>query len=594
MINHGRTLLLNRDGSTRPDSLYYLEEYVDPAFRAVQLPAYLQEFYEILIGSGSDNAFANYRLRQYMLLLHSTEFQAYVYALDPRITYLTDRTVAADQDDVVCKPINALADSITFYFTGKPAINPSAIKMYSSWLVEAVTPTLVRVTDQKGNTSDTLVTFSGGSTNQIAVPGQPDFWFKIASPSLSAGAEWLIETFTSPPGDLTDLMDSLTSYINRNGYQLFPNVEPFTTFSQLWNKYDVFAYRMSGLLLAYIYQIKNGAFNTVPVPIPPAPPIGNTMKFRIVMPADESLTLPIDDGSSGSAGYVQKFTVNWGDGSPTSTVTSYNDPNATHSYLAGTYSITMTGTCEWFSFNHTSDCDKPVAILAFSGDMGFKHLDFAGCSNLLTIVPLGTKIALTDLTYFIAGTGLTSIPAHMFDGCPNAITFNNAMSNLTALVTLPDNLFRYNTKVTDFSYCFAGCTNLKTIGDNMFNGCTATTDFSFCFTDCHKLTAINNTIFVGCSSAASFSYCFCNNFALGAIPTNLFKYCVSVADFSYCFSDCTSLAGSNWGDASHVGSVMYWAALQAIPPVNTDSCFSGCTSLTGYPGSIPIAWGGTA
>ena len=248
MINHARTLLLNRDGNGRPDPTYYMEEYVDPSFAAIKLPSYLQELYETLIGSSSGNAFANYRLRQYMLLLHSTEFQAYVYDLDPRVTYLTNRSAATSQNTTSYRALNVEADNVAFYFIGEASSESQAMKMYTNWAVEAVTPTFVRVIAQNGNKLDQLVSFSGGMTSEISVPNQKHFAFRIVS--------------GIPTGDLTDLLEPLTGYVHRSGFQLFSTtVEPFKTFGELWNKHNILAYRLSGLLLANVYRIEGVRLN---------------------------------------------------------------------------------------------------------------------------------------------------------------------------------------------------------------------------------------------------------------------------------------------------------------------------------------------
>src|SRR5512137_2784346 len=87
MINHARTLLLNKDGNKRPGADFYLEEFVDPSFRALSYSQELTELRAVLVGRSPDDGYLNFRLRQYMTLLDSTEFVSYVTALDKRITY---------------------------------------------------------------------------------------------------------------------------------------------------------------------------------------------------------------------------------------------------------------------------------------------------------------------------------------------------------------------------------------------------------------------------------------------------------------------------------------------------------------------------
>ena len=119
----------------------------------------------------------------------------------------------------------------------------------------------------------------------------------------------------------------------------------------------------------------------------------NSFKFQVVYAAPGTFTLPINEGGDG---YAHNFQVNWGDGSPVSNITSYDDDNRVHTYAAaGTYIVTMVGTCEWFAFNNAGDKTKITQLIGFTGDMGFKILNFYGCSNLTSIVGLGQMAALT-------------------------------------------------------------------------------------------------------------------------------------------------------------------------------------------------------
>jgi len=61
------------------------------------------------------------------------------------------------------------------------------------------------------------------------------------------------------------------------------------------------------------------------------------------------------------------FSVDWGDTS-SSTITSYDDADRTHSYSgAGTYTVVLNGTCEWFAFNNLGDKTLVVELNEFTG-----------------------------------------------------------------------------------------------------------------------------------------------------------------------------------------------------------------------------------
>lgn len=87
MLNHVRTLLLNEDGNKPVDPGVPGEELVPREYRAVRLPGYLQTIRQQLFGADPDRAMLNFRLQQYMTLLHATEFEIQIRVFGSRISY---------------------------------------------------------------------------------------------------------------------------------------------------------------------------------------------------------------------------------------------------------------------------------------------------------------------------------------------------------------------------------------------------------------------------------------------------------------------------------------------------------------------------
>lgn len=85
MINHARTLLLNKSNDTYLPGVIG-EEYMPP-YSPVKLPSYLTTSRKILFGTDPDKVFLNFRLHELMNLIHQTELGEFVFALDNRITY---------------------------------------------------------------------------------------------------------------------------------------------------------------------------------------------------------------------------------------------------------------------------------------------------------------------------------------------------------------------------------------------------------------------------------------------------------------------------------------------------------------------------
>ena len=112
-------------------------------------------------------------------------------------------------------------------------------------------------------------------------------------------------------------------------------------------------------------------------PVEEPAPFSSTWR---VLADGETITLPLVD----DAAYTYDFTVDWGDGSPISEITSFDDADKTHTYeAAGDYNLVIEGTLEAWSFNNTGDKDKIRSVENF-GDLGYKNLSgaFQGCANL--------------------------------------------------------------------------------------------------------------------------------------------------------------------------------------------------------------------
>ena len=111
-------------------------------------------------------------------------------------------------------------------------------------------------------------------------------------------------------------------------------------------------------------------------------------------PANYDFTLPLVED------YNYNFTVDWGDGSSTSEVTSFSDTDKTHTYAdAGEYTVTIKGVCETFRNNGAGTKDKLLQVLNL-GNMGWKIFiqSFAFNTNLTTVLG-GNTSSVIDMEY---------------------------------------------------------------------------------------------------------------------------------------------------------------------------------------------------
>lgn len=79
MVNHCRTLLLNKRYSEDISVNY---EYIDPLFIPVDLTGTVAEVHRLILADNPEQ-----RVFECLKFMHATEYEQYIYELDPRITY---------------------------------------------------------------------------------------------------------------------------------------------------------------------------------------------------------------------------------------------------------------------------------------------------------------------------------------------------------------------------------------------------------------------------------------------------------------------------------------------------------------------------
>lgn len=260
MINEARTLLLNKAGAGRPAPSFYFEEYIPPDFVPVSFTPVTARLYDLLIGNLADDAFANARVWDILRAIHSTEFAKYITDLDPRVTYLHNRNELVTRNSLTVVGSNAAARGVVIYPIGEASASQSQPRSYFNWQVEAVTPSVVKVTDMafQNNSTETVVGGSDELSDPIKLPNQKSLQIRIGAYPLPNGALWQLTAFVPPAFGLVDVLASLDA--NRAQFEeaLFGDlkVEPYYTFKQLFDKHAEVNYRLAGVVLAQIYRME--------------------------------------------------------------------------------------------------------------------------------------------------------------------------------------------------------------------------------------------------------------------------------------------------------------------------------------------------
>lgn len=182
--------------------------------------------------------------------------------------------------------------------------------------------------------------------------------------------------------------------------------------------------------------------------------------------ASNKIKLPLI--STGSYNMV----VDWGDNS-TSTITAYNQAQVTHTYSsAGTYQISIKGTCTGWQFSNNGDKLKILSVQNWGSlKLGTNQgAYFYGCANLnlSSVADVLNLKGTTELSYaFALCTSLTTINNISSWDVSNVIQFGgHATANTSGMfngcISFNQNLNSWSVnKATSIAGMFAGATNFN-------------------------------------------------------------------------------------------------------------------------------------
>lgn len=283
----------------------------------------------------------------------------------------------------------------------------------------------------------------------------------------------------------------------------------------------------------------------------------------------KQVTIPTPEGGN------YDYWVDWGDGLTSTKITTYNDPQATHTYAEdGEYNIKLMGTLDRLKFtgNIANDLKSVTkCILNFSTitdmfntcsnlesvcdgifdqsiNVTNANNTFKNCAKLKTI-PLGLFDNNNVITEFIStfeGCGIVSIPTGLFNGNNLATNFSTTFYKCSGITSIPSGLFNNNKNVTNFYGVFSRCFNLQSIPDGLFASNSLVENFSYAFNVCEKITSIPSNLF-GNANGFVFNYSnmFSNCTSLVTIPEGLFQYAQNTTNYDNIFASCPITAIPN-------------------------------------------------
>lgn len=251
MINAVRTLLMNRAVAgthyTAPG-----EEFIEPDFVPKQRTGSLRRAMQYLLGTKPDRLYLNYRMRQLMQLLHSTELESRIYKLDNRVTYLPiSNTQFFDQ--VFGREYNQYAGiaNVPLTIHGEHVADDGAGITTHQWGVTVLNTTQIRVNRLTPPTDlDNVVDFtsSNGFSGYVPLHGTGlQFRFPTAS---AVGAKWIVTSKARPAIDLTVKLEAFFGALEDSLLTETFRMQADDTLENSFRDNDLLPYKASGVLIA--------------------------------------------------------------------------------------------------------------------------------------------------------------------------------------------------------------------------------------------------------------------------------------------------------------------------------------------------------
>lgn len=261
MINAIRTLLMNRTVDGKPAD-FPGEEFIDPQFQPKRWPAWLSLAMRFFTGSDPDRLYLNYRMRQLMELLHSTELSQNIYLLDARVTYWPFTDIRFFEQ-VFGQQVEQIAgDARSLTINGTHDADEGVGRTTAQWQVTVLNSSRIQVDRLTPPVLYNNVIDYGqnnGLSDYVSLPGSRlNFKFPTAGAS---GCTWTITSRARPEQDLSQRLVRTLAMLDPTpiATALPAGQEPYLTLWNAWHNHSLFPYQASGaVLLLALYM------NTLP------------------------------------------------------------------------------------------------------------------------------------------------------------------------------------------------------------------------------------------------------------------------------------------------------------------------------------------
>jgi hypothetical protein len=221
------------------------------------LPGYLQQVRTILFGVEPDGLFANYRVRQLLSVLESTDLRGFLFFFDNRITYELNRDTVPGS---VFTPSIA-GDTYAFNLLGTPAA-PDTLGI-SHYRFDAKVAGSNLLLERQGkypaSFTEQLAITDGSSQGVLLEPTGYSLVYVVPGPAQppQPSPEVTVDIYLRPRKSV----EQLTQELRQLPADVFPKLfgsatyEPYVTFKNCWYNSPELHYQLAGLLLAYVHRV---------------------------------------------------------------------------------------------------------------------------------------------------------------------------------------------------------------------------------------------------------------------------------------------------------------------------------------------------
>lgn len=227
MINHARTLLLNRSASYFKDVPG--SQYIDAAFIPLVLNNAMTSFQRRIIPLGIDPATENTVVASVMRILHCPELATYTLQLDPRITYDDSVDFARFVNTAMNSNMRKSEDcDLTVKYNVKPGNIPNSVDTAGvyEWVITSIDDANILITPSRGKAATMNVidrTDTKRSRVVTLIPDYLSFRFTMPTGYLTGNFRLVISMTLPIPYNIAEFSSAIVNIVGN------PNITSTTS-----------------------------------------------------------------------------------------------------------------------------------------------------------------------------------------------------------------------------------------------------------------------------------------------------------------------------------------------------------------------------